>query len=134
MERKIIETRPDGTEIVTIEKSGVVFRDAVIGIVGGLAGLAMGGVTVPVVSAVLPEAITSSKVATYAAVGLTSFTVGEVTEHSVRRALTDVAEFTDGVQEEVLKRKASKMAEEMAEEVSSNEKKTSAKTVREAKK
>ena len=133
MERKIIETRPDGTEVVTIEKHGLVFRDAIIGIVGGVAGIAMGGVSVPILNGILPKAITSSKVATYAAVGLGSFTVGEITEHSVRRALTDVSEFTDGVQEEILKRKASQMATEVAEEVS-NDKKPTAKTVREAKK
>lgn len=134
MERKVIETRPDGTEVVTIEKSGLVVRDAIIGIVGGVAGIAMGGVSVPILNGILPKAITSSKVATYTAIGLGSFTVGEITEHSVRRALTDVSEFTDGIQEEILKKKASQMAEEVSEEVSNSNKKPSAKSVREAKK
>ena len=109
MEKVTVIENPDGSVTTIREKHGFVVRDGIIGIVGGLAGIAMGGFSVPIIEGILPEAIKASKLASKAAVALGAFTAGEITEHSVKRALTDVSEFTDDIHSELVTRRAVKI-------------------------
>lgn len=109
MEKVTVIENPDGSVTTIREKHGFVVRDGIIGIIGGIAGIAMGGFSVPVIEGILPEAIKASKVASKVAIGLGAFTAGEITEHSVKRALTDVSEFTDDIYAEVMTKRAVKI-------------------------
>lgn len=109
MEKVTVIENKDGSTVTIREKNGFVVRDGIISIVGGIAGIAMGGVAVPMIEGILPEVIKASKAASKVAVGLGAFTVGEITEHSVKRALTDVSEFTDDIYYEMATRKAAKI-------------------------
>lgn len=127
MEKVTVIENTDGSVTTIREKRGFVVRDGIIGIIGGVAGIAMGGFSVPVIEGILPEVIKASKVASKVAVGLGAFTVGEVTEHSVKRALTDASEFTDDIHSELVTRRAMKIqaqTEAMAAEAEVEEKKT----------
>lgn len=95
MERRTIEQRPDGTIITTTEKSGLVVRDVIFGVAGTVGGLFMGGISVPIIGELLPVAVKANPMISKAAIGLGSFTVGEITEHSIVRALSDIAEASD---------------------------------------
>lgn len=120
MERMTIVENPDGTTVTTVEKTGLVVRDAIFGIVGAGAGIVLGSASIPVLQGALPKVVCGSPFIRKAAVGIGAFTAGEIAERSVVNALTDIADFGDRAKYEMVRR-ATAMADKVSVSVMNQE-------------
>lgn len=135
MEKKTVETRPDGTTVTTVEKTGFVFRDAAISIIA-LAGSSL--VAIPAAAEVarrLPVATnTIEKVGRAATVAATGAAVEGIATMGITNTLNEIADLGDEIAEEVQNRAARIVANETSQAVQEEKSEPKATNVRDAKK